>query len=561
MQPDDAIAIVGMSGLFAGAESLDQFWENIRDRVDATGAVPPGRWLIEPEQAYDPRIALEDHVYSIRGGFIDSQVVVPPGLELSAARFDGLDPAFRLAIVVAKHAWDDAQTDRLDRGRVGVVFGNIVLPTETASAITREVIGGAFAGPETISAEPAAATDPRNAFPAGLPAALVAGALGIGGPAYTIDAACASSLYSLKLAIDELRAGRADAMLCGGVSRPDPLFTQMGFSQLRALSARGKPAPFDQDADGLVVSEGAGMFVLKRLADAQAHGDRIYGLVTGIGLSNDTHGDLLAPSSEGQLRAMRMAYDQAGWSPDDVDLIECHATGTPVGDAVEIESLRALWGDNDRTDGRCVIGSVKSNVGHALTAAGAAGLLKVLLAMANQTFPPTANFGRPAPRLRLEDSAFRVLTQAVPWPRRSPDTPRRAALSGFGFGGINCHVLIEEYDARIAREKSTPVEPRWRSWVSPRALGHFKTSRRLRSVCWDTLPSLPRPRRATGGASMAACFPGFTSTRSNSASTSFVSRPRNWRTCFRSSRCCCASRRARSAMHRGARHRRRGPEY
>ena len=270
--------------------------------------------------------------------------------------------------------------------------------------------------------------------------------LGLRGPAYTIDAACGSSLYSLKLAIDELRAGRADAMLCGGVSRPDPLYTQMGFSQLRALSARGKAAPLDQRADGLVVGEGAGMFVLKRLDDALAHGDQIYAVVTGIGLSNDIHGDLLAPSSEGQLRAMRMAYQQAGWSPGDVDLIECHAAGTAVGDAVEAESLKSLWGQSGWNRGQCTIGSVKSNVGHALTAAGAAGLLKVLLALKHETLPPTANFERSAPALGLEESPFRVLTHADHWPRRATGQPRRAAISGFGFGGINCHVLIEEWD-------------------------------------------------------------------------------------------------------------------
>ena len=296
--------------------------------------------------------------------------------------------------------------------------------------------------------EPAAKTEPMNAFPAGLPAALVARALGMRGSAYTIDAACGSSLYSLKLAIDELRSGRADAMLCGGVSRPDPLYTQMGFSQLRALSARGIASPLDQDADGLVVAEGAGMFVLKRMDDAQAHGDRIYGVVAGIGLSNDIHGDLLAPSAEGQLRAMRMAYEQAGWSPNDVDLIGCHAAGTPVGDAVEAESLRALWGEAGGKKHQCAIGSVKSNIGHALTAAGAAGLLKLLLALKNQTLPPTANFRRPAPKLRLDESAFRVLTEPEPWHRRTPNEPRRAAISGFGFGGINCHVLIEEYDSK-----------------------------------------------------------------------------------------------------------------
>ena len=289
-------------------------------------------------------------------------------------------------------------------------------------------------------------TEPLNAFPAGLPAALVARVLRISGPAYTIDAACGSSLYSLKLAMDELRAGRADAMLCGGVSRPDPLYTQMGFSQLRALSARGKAAPLDHRADGLVVGEGAGMFVLKRLDDALAHGDHIYAVVAGIGLSNDIHGDLLAPSSEGQLRAMRMAYEQAGWGPGDVDLIECHAAGTPVGDAVEVESLKSLWGQSGWKSGQCAIGSVKSNIGHALTAAGAAGLLKVLLALKHETLPPTANFERSAPGFGLDESPFRVLTHAEHWPSADRDQPRRAAISGFGFGGINCHVLIEEWD-------------------------------------------------------------------------------------------------------------------
>ncbi len=255
-------------------------------------------------------------------------------------------------------------------------------------------------------------------------------------------------MYSLKLAIDELRSGRADAMLCGGLSRPDPLYTQMGFSQLRALSARGTPAPFDEKSDGLVVGEGAGMFVLKRLEDALCHGDHIYATVAGIGISNDIHGDLLAPSVEGQLRAMRMAYEHAGWAPTDVDLIECHATGTPVGDAVEIESLKSLWGADARQGQACVVGSAKSNIGHTLTAAGAAGLLKVLLAFQHQTLPPTANFERPAAKLGLAESPFRVLSRAEPWPERETGRPRRAAVSGFGFGGVNCHVLLEEWKPR-----------------------------------------------------------------------------------------------------------------
>ena len=303
-----------------------------------------------------------------------------------------------------------------------------------------------------------------NRYVAGMPAALLARALGLGGGAYTLDAACASSLYALKLAADELIAGRADAMLTGGLSRPDPLYTQMGFSQLRALSATGKACPFDARADGLVVGEGAGVFVLKRLGDALRQGDTIHAVIAGAGLSNDVDGGLLAPSSEGQLRAMRGAYERAGWNPRDVDLIECHATGTPVGDAVEFASLRTLWGEDIpgegklESTGRCVVSSVKSNIGHALTAAGAAGLLKVVLALKHRTLPPTANFLAPGPTLGYEASPFRVLNASQPWKARGPGLPRRAAISGFGFGGINAHVLIEEWiPGRAAVSTGTPA--------------------------------------------------------------------------------------------------------
>jgi len=467
MQPDDAIAIVGIGGMFPGALTLDQFWANVRDCVDATSDVPPGRWLIEPERAFDPRTAMADRVYSIRGGFIDRPQLDPHGLDLDRSDFERLDPVFHLALYVARQAWSDARTDRVDRRRAGVVFGNIVLPTETASALSRQVLGDAFEEALGLPARQPVATEPFNAFPAGLPAAVVARALRLHGAAYTIDAACGSSLYALKLAIDELRTGRADAMLCGGVSRPDPLYTQMGFSQLRALSVRGRAAPLDHDADGLVVAEGAGMFVLKRLEDALEHGDRIHGIVAGIGLSNDIQGDLLAPSSEGQLRAMRAAYEQAGWSPRDVDLVECHATGTPVGDAVEVESLKSLWGKRGWKEGQCAIGSVKSNIGHALTAAGAAGLLKVLLALAQETLPPTANFVQPSSKLGLAESPFRVLTRPELWPTRTATEPRRAAISAFGFGGINAHLLIEEWCPQRARTmplaKSRPRSIRTRN--------------------------------------------------------------------------------------------------
>jgi 3-oxoacyl-(acyl-carrier-protein) synthase/3-hydroxymyristoyl/3-hydroxydecanoyl-(acyl carrier protein) dehydratase len=194
-----------------------------------------------------------------------------------------------------------------------------------------------------------------------------------------------------------------------------------------------------------VVGEGAGILVLKRLADAQRDGDRIWGVIRGIGLSNDLRGNLLAPDADGQLRAMQDAYRSAGWSASDVDLVECHGAGTPVGDATELASLVRLWGETGWQPGQCAIGSVKSMIGHLLTAAGAAGIIKVLLAMRHETLPPTMHFRQAPANSPLARSPFRVQTEAAPWPRRAPDFPRRGAVSAFGFGGINAHLLIEEW--------------------------------------------------------------------------------------------------------------------
>ena len=208
--------------------------------------------------------------------------------------------------------------------------------------------------------------------------------MGLKGAAYTVDAACATSLYALKLAVDELRSGRADAMLSGGVSRPD-LFTPRWVSRSFAHLAQGKAAPFDHQADGLVVGEGAGMFVLKRLEDAIRHGDHIYGVVAGIGLSNDVEG-ICWLRSPGQLRAMRMAYEQAGWSPATSTWSSATPRALPRATWSRSKASKVVWGSGAGS-AQCAIGSVKSNIGHALTAAGAAGLLKVLLALKNRACP------------------------------------------------------------------------------------------------------------------------------------------------------------------------------
>lgn len=440
-------AIVGIGGIFPDAPDLGRFWDNIRHGRSAAREVPAGRWRLPADLLLSPEPGNADRVYSLRGCFIEA---MPPLSSLSGLNIDpgllaGLDPLFHLLLHAGYRAFNDAVTAPVNRSRIGVIIGNLALPSEKSALLARQWLGRTFAEKLRACYTDHGAINPLNRYVVGLPAGLLAQSLGLGGGSFTLDAACASSLYALKLAVDELISGRADAMLAGGISRPDPLYTQMGFSQLRALSPRGICSPFDARGDGLVVGEGAGIFLLKRTEDAVAHGDRIYGVIRGIGLANDVGGSLLAPLSEGQLRAMRTAYAGSGWNPHDVDLIECHATGTPVGDATEFASLRELWGDAHPEGDGCVIGSVKSNIGHLLTAAGAAAMTKVLLAIDAGIFPPTANFTAPPPSIDLEKSHFRVLKTERTWQRRGDGIPRRAAISAFGFGGINAHLLVEEW--------------------------------------------------------------------------------------------------------------------
>ena len=451
----ERIAIVAQAVRLPGAgPDLDRFWSAVSGAADCSREVPPGRWPRPAQEYLDSRIANPDTVYSTRGYFLDSFQPDLTDLRIDPGFVGELDTLFHIVLDVGNRAWRSARTSVVDRSRVGVILGNICLPTEKANALCREYMGGRIAKGQ-------ATTHPLNRYVAGLPAGMLAKALGLGGGSFTLDAACASSLYAIKLAADELLAGRADAMLAGGVNGSDSHYTQMGFAQLRALSASGRCSPFDAKADGLMVGEGAAIFVLKRLSDALKHGDKILAVIAGVGLSNDMHGNLLAPAKEGQLRAMRRAYKNAGWHPHDVDLIECHATGTPVGDAVEFDSLRELWGETDWRPGQCAIGSVKSTVGHLLTGAGAAATAKVIRSLTSGTLPPQANFGEPNPALRYGGGPFQILGSTKAWERRDADRPRRAAGSGFGFGGVNAHLLLEEWTgkAALASTRSASKEP------------------------------------------------------------------------------------------------------
>ncbi|HSO18068.1 MAG TPA: polyketide synthase, partial [Desulfosarcina sp.] len=448
MHKRSPIAVVGMDGIFPGALDLETFWRNIVDGIDCSAPVPEQRWISPSTDRLrgDP---VPDRAYARHACLIHDFRFDPAAFRLDPDFTRGLDPVHHLTLTAGKRAVSGCRTADVDPRRVDVILAAIALPTDGASAFSRHILGRFIErrlfAPHSATSTTVTPIDALASRVDGLPAALLAAEMGFGGDSFTLDAACASSIYAVKLACDALDAGRTDMVVSGGVSRPECLYTQTGFSQLKALSPSGRCAPFDRRADGLVVGEGVGILVLKRLDDAVGQGDTIHGVIHGIGLSNDMRGNLLAPESLGQLRAMQAAYREAGWQPSDVDYIECHGTGTRAGDATEIESLVRLWRDAPSRPGVCAIGSVKSMIGHLLTAAGAAGMIKTLLAMKHRTLPPTINFEREPDNSPLIDSPFHVQTAAQPWEPSGDGGLRRAAVSAFGFGGINAHVLFQEW--------------------------------------------------------------------------------------------------------------------
>ncbi len=453
------IAIVSAGCVFAGATNLESLWNLVSSGGDASSEVTPEKWVLNPKSIQAKFASEPDKVHTTRGFFAEAPSRTSTRYPLKPDIINKIDTGSLFALEAATQALEN-QLQKLDPHRIGVILGHIALPTEGTCKLNLQVLGKALSDEAGIKvpAECEGLEPSWLAKPAALPANLIAKAFNLGGPCFTLDAACASSFYAIKLAAEALYYRRADAILAGGVSGADSLYTHMGFSQLRALSFLGRCRPFDHRGDGLMVGEGAGIFLLKRLQDAVQSGDQILGVIRGIGLSNDIGGGLLAPNSEGQVRAMQSAYTLSGLNPCDMDMIECHAAGTPVGDAIEFASMQELWKNQAYNLNQCVIGSVKSNVGHVLTAAGSAGLAKVLLGMKHGLFPPTASFEKPSPKINLDASPFRVLKTKEPWERRHANTPRRAALSGFGFGGINAHLLIEEWIGQTLKTRQPDAE-------------------------------------------------------------------------------------------------------
>jgi 3-oxoacyl-(acyl-carrier-protein) synthase/3-hydroxymyristoyl/3-hydroxydecanoyl-(acyl carrier protein) dehydratase/1-acyl-sn-glycerol-3-phosphate acyltransferase len=430
----EPIAIVGRACILPGALDPDALWTAVHTGQDLLGHPPPDRWRLPPALALtDDPDRSADRAWTDRGGYVSgfdfaAELAADPFYR-DPADLLALDPLFHWVLSAGRAALRGAGHSAGDRtDRVAAMFGNLSFPSSAMAAYA-----------EHVWMPDRQAVDPRNRFMSGYPALLLADELGLGA-SFALDAACASSLYAIALACARLQARELDLALAGAVCRSDDLFIHVGFCALDAMSRTGQSRPFHRDADGLVPAEGAAFVALKRLSDAVTAGDRVHGVIRGVGLSNDGRGrGLLAPATEGQARALRSAWDRSGVDVGRLSLVECHATGTPVGDATEVRTLAEVLGDRARD---LPLGSLKSNLGHLITAAGAAGLIKVLGAMAHGVRPPTLHVD--APIDALQGTPFRLLGAAEPW---EADRPRVAAIDAFGFGGNNAHLIVEEYVA------------------------------------------------------------------------------------------------------------------
>ncbi|MBZ4192501.1 type I polyketide synthase [Niabella beijingensis] len=451
------IAITGMSCIFPGAADLPAFWQNILDKKDAVQTVPADRL---DALYFDAAAEGADRFYCSRGGFIPEVTFDPVRFGVLPLAVEGMEPDQLLTLDLVCKALEDAGMlgDKEVLERTGIIIGKgnyagpgatraieIVRTGEQIAEIMRQVSPhlseteiekikkGYQERKGRFSADTAMGLIPN------LVASLVANRLNLGGAAYTVDAACASSLLAVDQAIRELHSGRCDRMIAGGVHVAQNAAFWSIFSQLGALSRKQQIRPFDQDADGLLIGEGCGFVVLKKRSEAVKDGDRIYAVIKAVGVSSDGSGtSVMSPAVKGQVKAIQQAWDMAGIGPDEVGYIEAHGTGTPLGDKTELETLRKVFGTGD-TRPRAGIGSVKSNIGHAMPAAGIAGLIKTAMALYHDILPPTLYCTQPLPQ--MAQTRFRAVAEPVGW--SSSGLKRFAGVNAFGFGGINAHVVLE----------------------------------------------------------------------------------------------------------------------
>ena len=453
------LAIIGIGCLFPQAEDQNAYWANIMEGVDAITEIPDSHWPVEAY--YDQDQKSPDRTYGRRGGFISAVDFNPMEFNIPPNVLEAIDTSQLLGLVAAGQALKDAgygPERSFDKSRASVILGvtgtlELVIPLGARlghpiwrSALKDAGVDDAVAQDVVERISDSYVPWQENSFP-GLLGNVVAGRISkqydLGGTNCVVDAACASSLSALHLASMELASGKADIVVTGGIDTFNDIFMYMCFSKTPALSPSGNAKPFDSTADGTILGEGLGIVVLKRLADAERDGDKIYAVIRGVGSSSDGKGDAIyAPSASGQIKALRNAYRNSEVTPESIGLLEAHGTGTKVGDAVEVSALREVYGEG--VNPWCCLGSVKSQIGHAKAAAGAAGLIKAALALHHKVIPPTIKVQTPQKEITAGLTPFYIASEKRPWFPRA-GMPRRAGVSAFGFGGSNFHVVLEEY--------------------------------------------------------------------------------------------------------------------
>ncbi len=479
------IAIVGLATLYPDAKSPQQFWQNLLDKRDSRSTLTDKK-LGANSADYQGVQGESDRFYCDQGGYIENFSFDSAGYKLAADSLESLDNSFLWALDTSRKALADAgialDNDEL-LGRTGVIMGALSFPTERSNDLFLPIYHSAVEkalqdklGSQNFKLNATNSGSQRAVNESSLNSAngaiahntskVVADALGLGSAQLSLDAACASSVYSLKLACDYLSTGKADVMLAGAVSGADPFFINMGFSIFHAYPDHGVSVPFDGDSKGLFAGEGAGVLVLKRLEDAERDNDKIYAVVSGVGLSNDGKGQfVLSPNPKGQVKAFERAYAASDIEPKDIEVIECHATGTPLGDKIELTSMETFFEDKLQGTNAPLIGSAKSNLGHLLTAAGMPGIMKMIFAMKQGLLPPSINISDAisSPNKLFGQATMPNLVQG--WPDKASNTndgvkTRHAGVSVFGFGGCNAHLLLESYTQKSAPAVTpTPQTP------------------------------------------------------------------------------------------------------
>jgi phthiocerol/phenolphthiocerol synthesis type-I polyketide synthase E len=408
-----ALAVVGMACRFPGAPDLDTYWENLRAGVES----------IEPVPAGPDRVGAAPHFEGIED--FDAEF-----FGYTAREAETMDPQHRLFLETAWSALEHAGCDPARHPRPIGVFGG---------AGTNHYLAHVQSHPDLVAAIGRSQVLLGNEL--GFLATRVSYKLGLTGPSLSLRTACSTSLVALHVAARSLRGGECGLALAGGVYLDADQRNGYPYLEGSFVSPDGHVRPFDADARGTVFGSGVGVVALKRLDDALADGDTVHAVLRGSAVNNDgaVKVGFTAPSVTGQAAAITAALADAGLDPADVDYVEAHGTGTALGDPIEVEALRQVFGGR----GTCAIGSVKGNIGHLDAAAGMAGLIKTVLALRHELLPATLNFRRSNPALPLDDGTLRIQSEAAPWPRVA-GRPRRAGVSAFGFGGTNAHVIVEE---------------------------------------------------------------------------------------------------------------------